>query len=155
MTEAWRALARELRYTDVSACNRVWDGHVSARHVVQRLVARSAATNEATTSGRAFHSRDPAGAQSGPQTTSALRCLGTRCEDEAAKCCHAGTRRQHLGIVPAAGGVSVHRTDCTNAGRCNNSPSGSSMCRGPPSPSAVFLVASRSRALRTAQVLSD
>jgi GTP pyrophosphokinase len=47
--ESMAALARELRYTDVSALyTAVGEGHVSARHVVQRLVAQLGGDDEAT-----------------------------------------------------------------------------------------------------------
>src|SRR6476619_6484033 len=46
--ESMAALARELRYTDVSALyTAVGEGHVSARHVVQRLVAQLGGDDEA------------------------------------------------------------------------------------------------------------
>ena len=46
--DSMAALARELRYTDVSALyTAVGEGHVSARHVVQRLLAQLGGADEA------------------------------------------------------------------------------------------------------------
>ena len=115
--ESMAALARELRYADVSALyTAVGEGHVSARHVVQRLVAQFGGDEEA---------EDELAERSTPATMPVRQ----RSTDDVgvavpgapgvltklAKCCTPVPGDNIMGFVTRGGGVSVHRTDCTNA----------------------------------------
>ncbi len=98
--ESMAALARELRYADVSALyTAVGEGHVSARHVVQRLVAQLGGDDEAT---------DELAERSTPATMLGAsahhrrrRCGGARSSrraDQAGQVLHPGARGPHHGL---------------------------------------------------------
>ena len=155
--ESMAALARELRYTDVSALyTAVGEGHVSARHVVQRLVAQLGGDEEAA---------DELAERSTPATMP-VRQRST--EDvgvavpgapgvltKLAKCCTPVPGDNIMGFVTRGGGVSVHRTDCTNAGSLQEQSERIIDVQWAPSPSSVFLVAIQVEALDRHRLLSD
>ncbi|HTI74192.1 MAG TPA: RelA/SpoT family protein [Mycobacterium sp.] len=155
--ESMAALARELRYTDVSALyTAVGEGHVSARHVVQRLVAQLGGDDEAA---------DELAERSTP-TTMPVR---QRTNDDVgvavpgapgvltklAKCCTPVPGDNIMGFVTRGGGVSVHRTDCTNATSLQQQSERIIDVQWAPSPSSVFLVAIQVEALDRHRLLSD
>src|SRR6476661_1100542 len=154
--ESMAALARELRYTDVSALyTAVGEGHVSARHVVQRLVAQLGGDDEAA---------DELAERSTP-TTMPVRQRST--EDvgvavpgapgvltKLAKCCTPVPGDNIMGFVTRGGGVSVHRTDCTNAESLQQQSERIIDVQWAPSPSSVFLVAIQVEALDRHRLLS-
>jgi guanosine-3',5'-bis(diphosphate) 3'-pyrophosphohydrolase len=155
--ESMAALARELRYTDVSALyTAVGEGHVSARHVVQRLVAQFGGDEEAA---------DELAERSTP-TTMLVR---QRSSDDVgvavpgapgvltklAKCCTPVPGDNIMGFVTRGGGVSVHRTDCTNATSLQQQSERIIDVQWAPSPSSVFLVAIQVEALDRHRLLSD
>ena len=155
--ESMAALARELRYTDVSALyTAVGEGHVSARHVVQRLVAQLGGDDEAA---------DELAERSTPATMP-VRQRST--EDvgvavpgapgvlsKLAKCCTPVPGDNIMGFVTRGGGVSVHRTDCTNATSLQQQSERIIDVQWAPSPSSVFLVAIQVEALDRHRLLSD
>jgi GTP diphosphokinase / guanosine-3',5'-bis(diphosphate) 3'-diphosphatase len=155
--ESMAALARELRYTDVSALyTAVGEGHVSARHVVQRLVAQLGGDEEAS---------DELAERSTP-TTMLVRQRSTDDVGVAvpgapgvltklAKCCTPVPGDNIMGFVTRGGGVSVHRTDCTNAGSLQQQSERIIDVQWAPSPSSVFLVAIQVEALDRHRLLSD
>ncbi len=155
--ESMAALARELRYTDVSALyTAVGEGHVSARHVVQRLVAQLGGDEEAA---------DELAERSTP-TTMPVR---QRTNDDVgvavpgapgvltklAKCCTPVPGDDIMGFVTRGGGVSVHRTDCTNAASLQQQSERIIDVQWAPSSSSVFLVAIQVEALDRHRLLSD
>jgi len=155
--ESMAALARELRYTDVSALyTAVGEGHVSARHVVQRLVAQLGGDDEATD-------------ELAERSTPATMLVRQRTSDDVgvavpgapgvltklAKCCTPVPGDNILGFVTRGGGVSVHRTDCTNAGSLQQQSERIIDVQWAPSPSSVFLVAIQVEALDRHRLLSD
>jgi GTP pyrophosphokinase len=155
--ESMGALARELRYTDVSALyTAVGEGHVSARHVVQRLVAQFGGDDEAadelaerstpTTMLVRQRSTDDVGV-SVPGAPGVLTKL--------AKCCTPVPGDNIMGFVTRGGGVSVHRTDCTNAASLQEQSERIIDVQWAPSPSSVFLVAIQVEALDRHRLLSD
>jgi guanosine-3',5'-bis(diphosphate) 3'-pyrophosphohydrolase len=155
--ESMAALARELRYTDVSALyTAVGEGHVSARHVVQRLVAQLGGDDEAadelaerstpTTMVVRQRSTDDVGV-SVPGAPGVLTKL--------AKCCTPVPGDNIMGFVTRGGGVSVHRTDCTNATSLQQQSERIIDVQWAPSPSSVFLVAIQVEALDRHRLLSD
>lgn len=155
--ESMAALARELRYADVSALyTAVGEGHVSARHVVQRLVAQLGGDDEAT---------DELAERSTP-TTMPVRQRTTDDVGVAvpgapgvltklAKCCTPVPGDNIMGFVTRGGGVSVHRTDCTNAASLQEQSERIIDVQWAPSPSSVFLVAIQVEALDRHRLLSD
>jgi GTP pyrophosphokinase len=155
--EAMAALARELRYVDVSALyTAVGEGHVSARHVVQRLVATLGGDEDATdelaerstpaTMPVRHRSSDDVGV-SVPGAPGVLTKL--------AKCCTPVPGDNIMGFVTRGGGVSVHRTDCTNASSLQQQSERIIDVKWAPSPSSVFLVAIQVEALDRHRLLSD
>jgi GTP diphosphokinase / guanosine-3',5'-bis(diphosphate) 3'-diphosphatase len=155
--ESMAALARELRYADVSALYAaVGEGHVSARHVVQRLVAQLGGDEEAedelaerstpATMPVRQRSTDDVGV-SVPGAPGVLTKL--------AKCCTPVPGDNIMGFVTRGGGVSVHRTDCTNAASLQEQSERIIDVKWAPSASSVFLVAIQVEALDRHRLLSD
>ena len=155
--ESMAALARELRYTDVSALyTAVGEGHVSARHVVQRLVAQLGGDDEADD-------------ELAERSTPATMPVRQRSTDDVgvavpgapgvltklAKCCTPVPGDNIMGFVTRGGGVSVHRTDCTNATSLQQQSERIIEVQWAPSPSSVFLVAIQVEALDRHRLLSD
>ncbi|HET9876352.1 MAG TPA: RelA/SpoT family protein [Mycobacterium sp.] len=155
--ESMAALARELHYADVSALyTAVGEGHVSARHVVQLLVAQLGGVDQAeedlaeratplTTSRRERRTDDVGVAV--PGAHGVLTKL--------AKCCTPVPGDRIMGFVTRGGGVSVHRTDCTNAASLREQAERIIEVEWAPSPSSVFLVAIQVEALDRHRLLSD
>ena len=155
--EAISALAQELRYVDVSALyTAVGEGHVSARHVVQRLLAQL---------GGADGTEDELAERSTP-TTMLVRQRNTEDTGVAvpgapgtltklAKCCTPVPGDNIMGFVTRGGGVSVHRTDCTNAADLRQQSERIIEVLWAPSPTSVFLVAIQVEALDRHRLLSD
>jgi GTP pyrophosphokinase len=151
------AVANELHYADVSALyTAVGEGHVSAKHVVQRLVAELGGIDQAeedlaerstpATMPRRSRSTDDVGVAV-PGAPGVLTKL--------AKCCTPVPGDQIMGFVTRGGGVSVHRTDCTNAASLQQQAERIIEVRWAPSPSSVFLVAIQVEALDRHRLLSD
>src|ERR1700684_875930 len=72
-----------------------------------------------------------------------------------AKCCTPVPGDEILGFVTRGGGVSVHRTDCTNATSLQQQAERIIEVHWAPSPSSVFLVAIQVEALDRHRLLSD
>jgi GTP diphosphokinase / guanosine-3',5'-bis(diphosphate) 3'-diphosphatase len=155
--ESMAALARELRYVDVSALyTAVGEGHVSARHVVQRLVATLGGDEDAAD-------------ELAERSTPATMPVRQRNTDDVgvsvpgapgvltklAKCCTPVPGDNVMGFVTRGGGVSVHRTDCTNAASLQQQSERIIDVKWAPSPSSVFLVAIQVEALDRHRLLSD
>jgi GTP pyrophosphokinase len=155
--EAMSALAQELRYGDVSTLyTAVGEGHVSARHVVQRLLAQlggadgaedelAERSTPATMPMRQRNTEDSG--VSIPSVTGVLTKL--------AKCCTPVPGDNIMGFVTRGGGVSVHRTDCTNATDLQLQSERIIEVIWTPSPTSVFLVAIQVEALDRHRLLSD
>jgi GTP pyrophosphokinase len=155
--DSMAAVARELHYTDVSALyTAIGEGHVSAKHVVQRLLAELGGIDQAeeelaerstpTTMLRRQRSTDDVGV-SVPGAPGVLTKL--------AKCCTPVPGDQIMGFVTRGGGVSVHRTDCTNAASLQQQAERIIEVLWAPSASSVFLVAIQVEALDRHRLLSD
>jgi GTP pyrophosphokinase len=155
--ESMGALARELRYTDLSALyTAVGEGHISAHHVVQRLIA---------TLGGAEDAEDEIAERSTPSNVP----MRQRSSDDVgiavpgapgvlsklAKCCTPVPGDAIMGFVTRGGGVSVHRTDCTNAASLQEQSERIIDVQWAPGPSSVFLVAIQVEALDRHRLLSD
>jgi GTP pyrophosphokinase len=156
------ALARELRYVDVSALYAaVGEHHVSARHVVQRLVALLGGVEQ---------NEDELADRATPSTVQRRRGTGdvgvvvNGMDDggesselwiKLARCCTPVPGDEILGFVTRGGGVSVHRTDCTNADDLRAEPERLVDVSWASSSTAVFLVAIQVEALDRHRLLSD
>jgi len=154
--DSMTALSRELRYPDVSALYAaVGEGQLSGRHVVQRLVAFI---------GGVDHAEEELAERSTPSTVTRRRGSGDAgvvvqgASDvwvKLARCCTPVPGDEILGFVTRGGGVSVHRTDCTNAGELLASPERLVEVDWAPSGTSVFLVAIQVEALDRQRLLSD
>ncbi len=155
--ESMAAVARELHYSDVSALyTAVGENHISAHHVVQRLVAQLGGVDQAEddlaerstplTISRRERRTDDVGVAV-PGATGVLTKL--------AKCCTPVPGDEIMGFVTRGGGVSVHRTDCTNADALRQQDERIIEVKWAPSPSSVFLVAIQVEALDRHRLLSD
>ncbi|MGK2870593.1 MAG: RelA/SpoT family protein, partial [Mycobacterium sp.] len=154
--DSMSALARELHYADVSALyTAVGEGHTSARHVVQRLLAQLGGDEEA---------EDEIAERSTPATMPVRQRtsddVGVSVPGAAgvltklAKCCTPVPGDVIMGFVTRGGGVSVHRTDCTNAESLQDQSERIIEVQWSPSPSSVFLVAIQVEALDRHRLLS-
>jgi GTP diphosphokinase / guanosine-3',5'-bis(diphosphate) 3'-diphosphatase len=154
--DSMAALSRELRFTDVSSLYRaVGEGQVSGRHLVQRLVALL---------GGVDHAEDELAERSTPSTVVRRRAPGdpgvvvkdaTDVWVKLARCCTPVPGDDILGFVTRGGGVSVHRTDCTNASELLAAPERLVDVEWAPSSSSLFLVAIQVEALDRHRLLSD
>lgn len=155
--EAMSALAQELRYTDVSSLyTAVGEGHVSPRHVVQRLLALigGADSAEDELAERSTPATMPIRHRSTDDTGVAVPgAPGTL--TKLAKCCTPVPGDNIMGFVTRGGGVSVHRTDCTNAASLEQQSERIIEVHWAPSPTSVFLVAIQVEALDRHRLLSD
>nr|WP_042197154.1 bifunctional (p)ppGpp synthetase/guanosine-3',5'-bis(diphosphate) 3'-pyrophosphohydrolase [Kibdelosporangium sp. MJ126-NF4] len=154
--DAMTALSRELRYPDISSLYAaVGEGHTSGRHVVQRLVALL---------GGVEHAEEELAERATPSTVTRRRASGDAgvvvkgAADvwiKLARCCTPVPGDDILGFVTRGGGVSVHRTDCTNADELLAEPERLVDVEWAPSASSVFLVAIQVEALDRHRLLSD
>jgi GTP diphosphokinase / guanosine-3',5'-bis(diphosphate) 3'-diphosphatase len=153
--ESLTALASELRYQDIDALYAaVGEGHVSAQHVVGRLVASlggeegaSEDLAEATTPTRSMRRRsgDPG-----------VVVVGTAdVWVKLARCCTPVPGDPIMGFITRGNGVSVHRTDCTNAESLRAQPDRMIEVEWAPSAASVFLVQLQVEALDRNRLLSD
>ena len=148
-------LAGELRYADISALYAaVGEGHVSAQHVVGRLVE--------SMGGEEGASEDLA------EATSPTRAMRRRSGDpgvvvvgtadvwvKLARCCTPVPGDPIIGFVTRGSGVSVHRADCTNAESLLSQPDRLIDVEWAPSAASVFLVQLQVEALDRNRLLSD
>ena len=158
--DAMAALSRELHFPDLSGLYAaVGEGHVSARHVVQRLVALLGGVEQA---------EEDLAERATPSTVRLRRAGGDAGvvvrgdgEDLAdlytklARCCTPVPGDEILGFVTRGGGISVHRTDCTNASELHNRSERLVDVAWSVSPGSVFLVAIQVEALDRHRLLSD
>ena len=149
-------LAGELHYADISSLYAaVGEGHVSAQHVVGRLVA--------SLGGEEGASEDLAEA-----TTPSSRLPRPRSGDpgvvvvgtadvwiKLARCCTPVPGDPIIGFVTRGSGVSVHRSDCTNAESLLSQPDRLIEVEWAPSAASVFLVQLQVEALDRNRLLSD
>jgi GTP diphosphokinase / guanosine-3',5'-bis(diphosphate) 3'-diphosphatase len=158
--DAMAALARELHFPDLSGLYAaVGEGHVSARHVVQRLVALLGGVEDA---------EEELAERATPSTVRQRKSTGDAgvvvagddglvdgLYTKLARCCTPVPGDEILGFVTRGGGVSVHRTDCTNAGDLQARSERLVDVRWSVSPGSVFLVAIQVEALDRHRLLSD
>jgi GTP pyrophosphokinase len=158
--DAMAALSRELHFPDLSGLYAaVGEGHASARHVVQRLVALLGGVEQAEEdlAERATPSTVRL-RRAGGDAGVVVRGEGADLADlytKLARCCTPVPGDEILGFVTRGGGISVHRTDCTNASDLQNRSERLVEVAWSVSPGSVFLVAIQVEALDRHRLLSD
>ena len=158
--DAMAALSRELHFPDLSGLYAaIGEGHVSARHVVQRLVALLGGEEQAEEelAERATPSTIRL-RRVGGDAGVVVRGDGADLSDlymKLARCCTPVPGDEILGFVTRGGGVSVHRTDCTNASDLQARAERLVDVAWSVSPGSVFLVAIQVEALDRHRLLSD
>jgi guanosine-3',5'-bis(diphosphate) 3'-pyrophosphohydrolase len=151
-------LAKDLRYADVTALYAaVGENHLSATSVVEKLMtalggAEGAAEDIAETEipTRRSPPRRAAGGDPGIVVHGMSDVWA-----KLAKCCTPVPGDAILGFVTRGGGVSVHRTDCTNAADLQSKPERLVQVEWASQPGSVFLVAIQVEALDRHRLLSD
>ncbi|MED5800285.1 RelA/SpoT family protein [Gordonia sp. Z-3] len=155
--DSMAAIAKELRYQDVTALyTAVGENHVSARHVVNRLVASLGGLDDAVDeiAERSTPSTLPTRTRHGGDAGVIVEGLDNVLA-KLAKCCTPVPGDEIMGFVTRGGGISVHRTDCTNAASLREQSERIIGVSWAPSPSSVFLVAIQVEALDRHRLLSD
>ena len=154
--ESMVAVSRELHYPDVSALYAaVGEHHASPRHVVQRLVALLGG-EEGAEEVLAERATPSTVARRQPTGDSGVRVPGAGdVYTKLARCCTPVPGDEILGFLTRAGGVSVHRTDCTNSESLRAQPERLLDVEWAPSSSSVFRVGIQVEALDRHRLLSD
>ncbi len=154
--ESLTSVSRELHYADVSSLYAaVGEHHASSRQVVQRLVALLGGEEGAE---EVLADRATPSTVQRRQATEDSGVIVKGVGDvwvKLARCCTPVPGDDILGFVTRGGGVSVHRTDCTNSADLRAQPERLVEVEWAPSPSSVFLVAIQVEALDRHRLLSD
>ncbi|MFE8945523.1 RelA/SpoT family protein [Streptomyces sp. NPDC003233] len=151
-------LAHEMRYSDISALYAaIGEGHVSAQHIVQKLVqalgGEEAATEEID------EAVPPSRTRGRKRRSSADPGVVVKGVDDVwvklARCCTPVPGDPIIGFVTRGSGVSVHRSDCVNVDSLSREPERILDVEWAPTQSSVFLVAIQVEALDRSRLLSD
>ncbi len=154
--ESLVAIATEMRHADVSALYAaVGEGHVSAAHVVDRLVASLGGADgaEEDMAEATLPSRSPRRRRTGDPGV-----VVKGVDDvwvKLARCCTPVPGDPILGFVTRGQGVSVHRQDCGNAAGLKAQPDRIVEVEWAPGQGSVFLVQIQVEALDRSRLLSD
>ncbi|MGY1709635.1 RelA/SpoT family protein [Geodermatophilus sp. SYSU D00758] len=156
--EALSTLAKDLRHADVTALYAaVGENQISAASVVDKLMTALGGTEgavediaETAIPARRPAHRRPAGGDPGV-VVHGMNDVWAKL----AKCCTPVPGDDILGFVTRGGGVSVHRTDCTNAADLERKPERLVEVDWASQPGSVFLVAIQVEALDRHRLLSD
>ena len=148
-------LAHELHYSDIEALySSVGDGHVSAASVIDKLVHSMGLEDSHP---EPSIESIPTENQVGKRTSSAIKVEGV--DDvlvKLARCCTPVPGDAIMGFITKGSGISVHRTDCTNASDLRQHQServvGVTWLAGAAS---IFLVNIQIEALDRARLLAD
>ena len=121
-----KRVATELHYSDVDALyTAIGSGSVSAQHVVNRLVAifgDQEDAEDALVARTPFSELVESRAATGNNESGILVEGSPDVLAKLAKCCMPVPGDEIFGFVTRGGGVSVHRTDCTNAEKLREEP---------------------------------
>ncbi|MET9267955.1 bifunctional (p)ppGpp synthetase/guanosine-3',5'-bis(diphosphate) 3'-pyrophosphohydrolase [Amycolatopsis sp. NPDC004079] len=154
--ESMGSVATELRHGDISSLYAaVGEGHTSAKHVVQRLVALLGGVEEAEEELAERATPSTVTRRRGSNDVGVIVKGASDVWAKLARCCTPVPGDEILGFVTRGGGVSVHRTDCTNAEDLRTQPERLVEVEWAPSSSSVFLVAIQVEALDRHRLLSD
>jgi guanosine-3',5'-bis(diphosphate) 3'-pyrophosphohydrolase len=156
--EALSTLAKDLHFADVTALYAaVGENQLSAHSVVEKLMtalggAEGATEDIAETAipARRLVTRKSASGDPGIVVHGMSDVWA-----KLAKCCTPVPGDDVLGFVTRGGGVSVHRTDCTNAADLRRKPERLVEVEWASAPGSVFLVAIQVEALDRHRLLSD
>ncbi len=165
--ETLSAVAAEMRLADVSALYAaVGEGNVGAQTVVRRVMdlfgGEDGATEELAEgvqiTGRRSTGVGPSGGDAGVILKSVAGSSAPEVSDvwvKLAKCCTPVPGDDILGFVTRGAGVSVHRSDCTNASDLTKQPERLVEVEWAPTAQSMFLVNIQVEALDRARLLSD
>ncbi len=155
--EALATLAADLHHADVSALYAaVGENRVSASSVVEKLLVALGGSEGATEdiAETAIPTRRSVARTASGDPGIVVTDM-TDVWAKLAKCCTPVPGDDILGFVTRGGGVSVHRTDCTNAADLQRKPERLVEVAWAAQPGAVFLVAIQVEALDRHRLLSD
>ena len=154
-SETLTGIASDLRYPDIDGLYAaVGEGHISAQHVVERLV--TSLGGEEGASEDLAEATVPSRARSRRGGDPGVVVVGTAdVWVKLAKCCTPVPGDPILGFVTRGSGVSVHRRDCTNADALLRQQDRLIDVEWAPSASSVFLVQLQVEALDRSRLLSD
>jgi GTP pyrophosphokinase len=156
--EALSTLAKDLRYADVTALYAaVGENHISATSIVEKLMAALGGTEGAVEdiAETAIPTRRSVSRRSASGDPGVVVHGMSDVWAKLAKCCTPVPGDDILGFVTRGGGVSVHRTDCTNAADLQRKPERLVEVEWASQPGSVFLVAIQVEALDRHRLLSD
>jgi len=157
--ESLMLVALHFKLVDVSALYAaVGEGNISAQAVVRRVIdlhggddgAAEDLAEGVTITGRRSRGKASAGGDAGVIVKGAADVWV-----KLAKCCTPVPPDEILGFVTKGGGVSVHRTDCTNASSLRSQPERLLEVEWAPTGQSTFLVNIQVEALDRARLLSD
>ncbi|GAA2394809.1 GTP pyrophosphokinase [Streptomyces glaucosporus] len=150
-------LAHEMRYPDISALYAaIGEGHVSAQHVVQKLI--QAIGGEEAANEDIAESSPPLRRRSKRRSSADPGVVVKGVDDvwvKLARCCTPVPGDPIIGFVTRGNGVSVHRADCVNVDSLSREPERILDVEWAPTQSSVFLVAIQVEALDRSRLLSD
>ncbi len=151
-------VSRDMHLADISALYAaIGEGHVSAQHVVQRIVASLGGLEGAVED----IAETAVPAQNSPDMTSRRNDAGVMVKGvtdvwvKLARCCTPVPGDDILGFVTRGGGVSVHRKACTNASGLLEQADRLVEVEWAPSADSVFVVSIQVEALDRHRLLSD
>ena len=155
--DALVTLAHEMRYPDISSLYAaIGEGHVSAPHVVQKLVQAQGGEEAA---GEDLAEAVPPVPRKGKRRSHADPGVVVRNAEDVwvklARCCTPVPGDPIIGFVTRGNGVSVHRADCLNVDSLAREPERILDVEWAPTQSSVFLVAIQVEALDRSRLLSD
>jgi GTP pyrophosphokinase len=156
--EALSTLAKDLHFADVTALYAaVGENQVSAASIVEKLMIALGGTEgavediaETAIPTRRSSPRRSAGGEPGVVVHGMTDVWA-----KLAKCCTPVPGDEILGFVTRGGGVSVHRTDCTNAADLQRKPERLVEVEWGSAPGSMFLVSIQVEALDRHRLLSD
>ena len=152
--ETLSAVAGDLGYKDIDGLYAaVGESHVSAQHVVKQLTA-TLGGEDGTEEDLAEATRPRRGRVA--HTDPGVTVVGTNdVWVKLAKCCTPVPGDPIMGFVTHGRGVSVHRTDCTNAEQLRQHPERIIPVAWAPTATSLFLVNLQVEALDRSRLLSD
>ena len=154
--ESLTSVASELRRQDIDGLYAaVGEGHVSAQHVVSRLLAAAGGVGGATEDLAEATVPDPVGRRRGGSDPGVVVKGVDDLWVKLAKCCTPVPGDEIMGFITRGNGVSVHRTDCTNAKSLQKESERLIEVEWAPSSSSLFLVQVQVEALDRSALLSD
>src|SRR5918997_359170 len=156
--DALATLAKDLRHADVTALYAaVGENQISASSIVEKLIAALGGAEGAVEdiAETTIPMRRPQHRRSSGGDPGIVVHGMTDVWAKLAKCCTPVPGDGILGFVTRGGGVSVHRTDCTNAADLQRKPERLVEVEWASQPGSVFLVAIQVEALDRHRLLSD